>query len=104
MNQCVCRILLKKSMAIRKNIFCLLTLTTVVGLGTLVMGAQRQKDAEVYYECVTIQSGDTLWEIAQKYKTEDQKIEHMICEIMRINGMRSENIKSGESLIVPIIK
>ena len=104
MNQYLCKILVKRSMAMRKKLFFLITLTMVICLGTMVLGAQRQKEVKIYYKCVAIQSGDTLWGIAQKYKTEDQKIEHMIQEIMVLNEMRSENIRSGESLIVPLKK
>lgn len=102
MDQFLMRKIFNKSKKMREKIFLLLTLMLTICLGTLVLGAQREGGTEAYYECVTIHSGDTLWEIAKKYKSDDQKIEQMICDIMKINGMRSENIRSGEGLIVPI--
>lgn len=104
MNQCLMRKVVGKSRMIREKILLLLTLTMIICLGPLALAAQKGKDGEVYYECVMIHSGDTLWKIAEKYKDEEQKIEHMISEIMRINGMRSGNIRSGESIIVPTRK
>lgn len=87
---------------VRGRAFFLLTVSLILCLGTISLGAQKGKEHVVYYENITIHSGDTLWEIAKKYKSEGEKIEHMICEIMELNGMCSENIMSGESLIVPV--
>lgn len=98
------RNLVAKSKTIREKLFFVLTLTLVLCLGTLAKGGQNENKVEVYFECVVIRTGDTLWEIAREYKTENEKIEHMITHIMEVNGMRSENIRSGESIIVPIKK
>ncbi len=87
---------------VRGKVFFLLTFSLIICLGTITLGAQKGKEHVVYYENITIHSGDTLWEIAKKYKPEGEKIEHMICEIMEVNGMRSENIMSGDCLIVPV--
>lgn len=87
---------------IRERAFLLITLGMILCLGTMALGAQKEQTREIYYEAVFIHSGDTLWQIAKKYKADNEKIEHMISEIMEINGMRSENIISGESLIVPM--
>ncbi|NCC17098.1 MAG: LysM peptidoglycan-binding domain-containing protein [Clostridia bacterium] len=102
MNHCLLRKIVKKSRKMREKIFLVLTLALTISAGTLALGAQKEREAEAYYECVTIHSGDTLWAIAQKYKSNDQKTEQMIYEIMKINGMCSGNIRAGESLIVPI--
>lgn len=102
MNRCLQRKLIRKSKCIRKKIFLVLTVAMIICLGTLAMAAQSEKKSEVYYESVSIHQGDTLWNIAQKYKSKEQKTEHMIYEIMQINGMCSENIRSGDSIIVPI--
>ena len=104
MNRCLQREMVKNSKLIREKIFLVLTMTMIICLGTLAMAAQKGKEEKIYFECVAINNGDSLWKIAQKYKAEDQKIEHMIYEIMEVNGMRSENIRSGDSIIVPVKK
>lgn len=93
-----------KSKTIREKLFIVLTLTLVLCLGTLAKGGQEDSREKLYFECVVIHTGDTLWEIAREYKAENEKTEHMISWIMEINGMRSENIRSGESIIVPMKK
>lgn len=101
MNYCMVAKVMRR---IRRKAFLLITLGMILCLGTMALGAQREQTQRVYYEAVFIHSGDTLWQIAKEYKADNEKIEHMISEIMKINGMRSENIISGESLIVPIKK
>lgn len=51
---------------------------------------------------VCIESGDTLWSIAQKYYTDDCKsIQQYIEEIKQSNGLRSDKIHAGAYIIVP---
>ncbi|WP_352400275.1 LysM peptidoglycan-binding domain-containing protein [Anaerotignum sp.] len=104
MNQSMQKKMVRNSKMIREKVFLLLTLTMIISLGTFAMAAQKDKKREIYFESVAIHYGDTLWKIAGIYKAEDQKIEHMISEIMELNGMCSENIRSGESIIVPMVK
>lgn len=96
------RRVIRKSRSIRKNTFVLLTLALMLCLGTLAMGGQREDTARTVYESVEIKPGDTLWDIAAEYKTESEKIEHMVEKIMECNGMKTANIRSGESIIVPV--
>lgn len=97
------RRVVRKARKIRKNMFVILTLALILGLGTLAMGGEKKDSTEVYYECVQVQKGDTLWEIAEKYKIQDANIEYMVEQIMEVNGMKNTNIRAGESIIVPIV-
>ena len=97
------RRVVRKSRKIRKNMFVILTMALILGLGTLAMGGEKGMDTKVYYECVQVQKGDTLWEIAEKYKIQDANTEHMIEQIMEVNGMKNTNVRAGESIIVPIV-
>ena len=83
--------------------FVILTMALILGLGTLAMGGEKGVEMEVYYERVQIQKGDTLWEIAEKCKIQDANTEHMVEQIMEVNGMKNTNIRTGESIIVPIV-
>ncbi len=94
--------IIRKSVQIRKNTFLLLTMALTISLGTFALGAQGGKKEKIYYESVRIHSGDTLWSIAAEYKRDGENIEHMIDKIMGCNQMKTENIKSGESIIVPV--
>lgn len=67
------------------------------------MGAQTGKTTKTYYyESVEIHKGDTIWNIAEEYKTESEKTEHMVDAILELNGLKTANVRAGESIIVPV--
>ncbi len=72
------------------------------GIGTMVWAGQGEKT--IYYESVQIASGDTLWGIAQMYKEENENTEHMVRKIKELNGMFTDDICSGERILVPVVK
>ena len=98
------RRMIRKSKKARKNVLVMLTLALIVGLGTIAMGAQSGKTGEVYYESVLIHQGDTLWSIAEQYKAEGEKTEHMIEDILELNDRKTTKIRSGEQMLVPVTK
>ena len=54
------------------------------------------------YRSEMIQPGDTLWSLAEEYRLPDMPIEEYIMEVRRINQMNSNELVSGEYLILPI--
>ena len=98
------RRVVRKSRKIRKNTFLLLTMALILCLGTFAMGGEKGVQTKTYYECVQVQKGDTIWEIAEEYKMEGEDTEQMVDTIMELNGMKNTNVRSGESIIVPVTK
>lgn len=54
------------------------------------------------YESITIKSGDTLWDIAERYMPNDYNgsIDSYIKELKSINRLSNDTIKTGDKLIV----
>ena len=98
------RRVVRKSRKIRKNTFVLLTMALILCLGTFVMGGEKGVQTKTYYECVQVQKGDTIWEIAEEYKMDGTDTEQMVDEIMEVNGLKNTNVRTGESIIVPVTK
>lgn len=82
----------------------------VVTLGILLgssINALASSDKDIssynkYYVSIRVESGDTLWTIADKYvegfnlsKTD------YIQEVCQINGISEDNIKAGDHIVVP---
>lgn len=64
--------------------------------------APEEKEREKYFTSITVETGDTLYTIAEKYYTEEYKsIESYISEIKRVNGIRSDYIQQGAFLTIP---
>ena len=54
-----------------------------------------------YYKSIEILAGDTLWEIAQEYRTADYDSLHAyINELKAVNGLTSDEIQAGQYLTV----
>lgn len=67
-----------------------------------VSSASSEFEREQCYQSVEIQPGDSLWSIASRYFTEEWiSIEHYIEEIKLFNSMESNEIHSGDYLMIP---
>lgn len=66
--------------------------------------AEETGDAPVltkYYKSITIASGDTLWSIANEYKSGDYRSTRDYVEELRsMNGLCSDKIDAGQKLVV----
>lgn len=55
-----------------------------------------------YYTCISVEEGDTLWDIAGEYMTEEyESRQAYIDEVISINNMNTDVIVEGTNLLVP---
>jgi len=73
-----------------------LTLTLSVFLASNVYGYKKTS-----YKVITVNYGDTLWNIASKYSNK-QDIRKYIYEIKQINNLNSSSINEGTQIRVPV--
>lgn len=58
-----------------------------------------------YYKCITIEEGDTLWDIANEYKTEEYaSTQDYIDEVLAMNNLNTDVIVDGTNLLIPYYK
>ena len=58
-----------------------------------------------YYKCITIEEGDTLWDIANEYKTEEYaSTQDYIDEVLVMNNLNTDVIVDGTNLLIPYYK
>lgn len=76
--------------------------TIVVLCSNNTAQASESLSLNKYYKTVSINYGDTLWEIASEYTDgSNSRIKECISEIMSINNLKSDNITAGMKIIVP---
>lgn len=82
--------------------FCLiLALSCTAGSLPFHVRASAAEDMCKYYKSVLIESGDTLWSIAAKYKAAGMNTSSVVEEIKRMNGLSNDQIIAGNYLIIP---
>ena len=70
-------------------------ITTALGYNT-ASGASTQE-----YVQVKVQSGDTIWGLAQEYGPADMDIRNVVYEICRINGIQADTLQAGQYITIP---
>ncbi len=106
--------LLKQRRALRKKVMIrfLLSVSAVAVLVLILIFSNKNVtqanengnyvEKTKYYKTIDVNAGDTLWTIANEYKSgEYRTINDLINEIKSINNIYNEKIIAGEKLIVP---
>ena len=84
-----------------------LMVLTVIVIGSVLLGTIRTQAAPAepsykYYTSIQIQKGDTLWNIADEYITDDyDSMDKYMEEICAINHILPGDIHSGQYLTIP---
>lgn len=76
---------------------------SVLGTSAQATGTDRASASYKYYKEIYVESGDTLWNIAEQYTDGSvSKVSQCINEIRSINGLNKfETLKAGTYIIVP---
>lgn len=83
----------------RKRILLSLILAAVV---LLIMCQCAGRGEDTTYQTYYVQSGDTMWSIAKKYKGENENMWEYIYEVMDLNGIDGGILHCGAELIIPV--
>ena len=72
----------------------------------LLISTQTFSHQELKYKTVSVTSGDTLWNIAEKeqrnnYYYKDKDIRDVIGDIKAVNGLNSSNLTVAQTLSIP---
>ena len=97
----------KRQVYLNKLFLCFAAVLTAAVIGILGIGQladaheESGHQGESLYKSIQIQDGDTLWEIAEEYKTSEyESIYDYIDDLMAINGLVTDQIQEGQYLTV----
>lgn len=93
---------MKKSNLVSIVIAVLVILIVTVSYKTLKTDAKENTELKgtKYYTSVFIEDGDTLWSIAQNNLPEHTDINDYIKEIKKMNNLNSNQIHTGNKLVI----
>ena len=100
------RIQKNKRVESKVTILFLLILVGVLLSGTYLVSAMSSTPSKLkrqkYYKSITVESGDTLWDIAGEYISEEYASKNdYIKEVRTINQLNSNKINAGAKLCLP---
>jgi LysM repeat protein len=76
-----------------------LVLSLSFGIRTVNASNNEEKTMHKYFTSITVQSDDTLWDIADRYSY-DEKTSSYVRNVMSINNMTDSTIYSGQDLVI----
>ncbi|GKH32865.1 LysM peptidoglycan-binding domain-containing protein [Muricomes sp. OA1] len=73
--------------------------------GNLLISAHEKHSEQPvnfkYYKSIEIQPGDTLWDIAEEYITEDySSVSEYIMVLKEMNSLSTDDIQAGQNLMI----
>jgi len=90
-----------------KNRFRFITFLSIVllllcSLINLLLGLNVVKAEEpTTYVEVKVVSGDTLWNLAQRYGSDSKDIREVVYEISSINNVTAATLQPGQTILIP---
>jgi len=83
----------------------IMAVIVAISFGDIFANAESQDSEKTfkYYTSIEVKYGESLWSIAESYmdSTKYTGISAYIQEVMKINSLPNDNIKAGQSIIVP---
>lgn len=74
----------------------------VVSLGLIFKEQGVQGESIKKYEIVTVQYGDTIWDLAEKYNKDNDDLRMFVYQIKKENKIFGDYISPDEQLRIPI--
>lgn len=79
----------------------IIAIVLIISMGVLLKHQSVQCENIDKYEIVTVQNGDTIWDIAKKYNVQDKDLREFVYKIKKENDMFGDLITPNQKLKVP---
>lgn len=100
----------RKKQVARQKLIILFAAVFVISIGSVLFGSIFSKahgntvDEPIcfkYYKSIQIKQGDSLWSVAEQYKTEQYaNTQEYVDELKELNGLTTNTIHAGQHLMV----
>lgn len=93
----------KKNLAVSILVILSILIISITVVSKTVIASNQSVERSKVITSIQIERGDTLWDIADRYYTEEEynDVSEYISEIKKCNGLSSDTIHEGQYLIVP---
>ncbi|WP_180954708.1 LysM peptidoglycan-binding domain-containing protein [Bacillus sp. V5-8f] len=88
---------------IKKNSYTILLLG-VVFIFSLLLSLKSEQENMDNYLSIKVATGETLWQLADRYETEKLSRTQFISWIEEQNGISAESLQPGDEIFIPVEK
>ncbi len=86
----------------RFTIFLAVAILVVISLTGTIFGANDAESlTKPVYSEVIVQSGDTLWNLAQELGPDHKDLREVVFEICKLNDISADSIYPGQMILIP---
>ena len=88
---------------IRFTIFMVIVILSLFTVVSSVAGFNIANSTSMsQYNCVEVQSGDTLWNIASEYKPDNKDVREVVYDICNVNDIKADDLTAGQKILIPV--
>jgi LysM repeat protein len=80
----------------------IIMLLTVTAANTVLGLNNAEGQTKDQYTVVEVLYGDTIWDIAREYLSDDMDLRYAVHIIMSINNITAEELQPGQTLKIPV--
>ena len=70
--------------------------------GTIIGANNAESLTRPVYSEITVQSGDTLWNLADEFGPDDKDLREVVFAICEINDISADSIYPGQTILIPV--
>ncbi len=87
---------------IRFTLFLTVAILVVISVTGTIFGANHAESlTKPVYTEIVVQSGDTLWNLADEFGPDNQDIRKVVYAICQLNDISADSIYPGQMILIP---
>jgi len=87
----------------RFTLFLTIAILMVISItGTMIGANNAESLTKPTYSEIIVESGDTLWNLAQEFGPDDKDVREVVFEICKINNVSADSIYPGQTIRIPV--
>ncbi len=88
---------------VRFTLFMTIAMLMAISItGTMIGTNNAESLMKTTYMEISVQSGDTLWNLAEKFGSDDKDIREIVFEICKLNDISASSIFPGQTIRIPV--
>ena len=88
---------------IRFTLFMIISMLVMFSAAGTVIGANNAESlTKTTYSEIRVQTGDTLWDLAEEFGPDHKDIREIVHEICRVNAISAGSIYPGQTILIPV--